>query len=75
MVADINTIQLQNEIREFEVVYVLQVRWKVASKLAYGQNTDFSFCVSMCTAQRIEDKILEVLSSSEVNLPLVSLLL
>ena len=76
MVADIKTIQLQNEIREFEVVYVLQVRWKVASKLAYGQNTikaDFSFCVSMCTAQRIEDKILEVLSSSEVNLPLVSL--
>ena len=50
--------------------------WKVAGKVAYGQNTikaDVSFCVSMCQLKEIEDKTLKVLSSFEVNLPLVSL--
>ena len=44
--------------------------WKVTSKVAYGQNTikaDFSFCIFLLHLKEIEDKILEVLSSSEVS--------
>ena len=44
--------------------------WKVTSKVAYGQNTikaDFSFCIFLLRLKEIEDKILEVLSSSEVS--------
>ena len=50
--------------------------WKVAGKVAYGQNTikaDVSFCVCMCQLKEIEDETLKVLFSFEVNLPLVSL--
>lgn len=51
-------------------------RWRVASKVEYGQNTIkavFAFVFLCVQLKEIEDKILEVLSSSEVNLPLVSL--
>ena len=48
--------------------------WKVASKAAYGQNAikaDFRFVFLCVQLKEIEDKILEVLSPSEVNPTLV----
>ena len=51
--------------------------WKVVSKVAYGQNTILKLIlvvVFLCVQlKEIEDKILEVLSSSKVNPPSFSL--